>query len=83
MNDWEVLWEEYGTLRWERLLQPAIKQAEEGFILDEENAAWIGSEFYTFPPYAQQIYGDDGEPLVAGQRLVQEDLGRSLRRISE
>ena len=82
VNDWEVLWEEYGTLRWERLLQPAIKQAEEGFILDEENAAWIGSEFYTFPPYAQQIYGDDGEPLVAGERLVQEDLGRSLRRIS-
>jgi len=83
VNDWEALWEEYGELRWERLLQPAIRQAEEGFILDQENAGWIGSEFYTFPPHAQQIYGDDGKPLVAGQRLVQEDLGRSLRRISE
>ncbi len=83
VNDWEALWEEYGELRWERLLEPAIRQAEEGFILDEENAAWIGSDFYTFPPHAQQIYGDNGTPLVAGQRLVQEDLGRSLRRISE
>ena len=82
VNDWEALWEEYGELRWERLLEPAIRQAEEGFILDEENAAWIGSEFYTFPPHARQIYGDNGTPLVAGQRLVQEDLGRSLRRIS-
>jgi gamma-glutamyltranspeptidase/glutathione hydrolase len=83
VNDWETLWEEYGELRWERLLEPAIRQAEEGFILDEENAGWIGSEFYTFPPHARQIYGNDRTPLVAGQRLVQEDLGRSLRRISE
>jgi gamma-glutamyltranspeptidase / glutathione hydrolase len=83
VNDWEALWEEYGELRWERLLEPAIRQAEEGFILDEENAGWIGSEFYTFPPHAQQIYGENGKPLVAGQRLVQEDLGRSLCRISE
>jgi hypothetical protein len=49
VNDWEALWEEYGELRWERLLEPAIRQAEEGFILDEENAGWIGSEFYSFP----------------------------------
>ncbi len=83
VNDWEALWEEYGELRWERLLEPAIRQAEEGFILDQENAGWIGSEFYTFPPHAQQIYGDKGKPLVAGQRLVQEDLGRSLHRISD
>ena len=83
VHDWEALWEEYGELRWERLLEPAIRQAEEGFILDEENAGWIGSEFYTFPLHARQIYGDNGTPLVAGQRLVQEDLGRSLRRISE
>ncbi len=83
VNDWEALWDEYGTLRWERLLEPAIRQAESGFILDEENSAWIGSEFYTFPPHARQIYGDNGAPLVAGQRLVQEDLGRSLRRISD
>ena len=83
VNDWVALWEEYGELRWSRLLEPAIRQAEGGFILDEENAGWIGSEFYSFPPHAQEIYGDNGVPLVADQRLVQEDLGRSLRRISE
>src|ERR671917_921776 len=83
VNDWEALWEEYGELGWSRLLEPAIAQAEDGFVLDAENAGWIGSEFYTFPPHAQEIYGDGGTPLVAGERLVQEDLGRSLRLISE
>ena len=83
VNDWEALWEEYGELGWSRLLEPAIAQAEGGFILDAENAGWIGSEFYTFPPHAQETYGDGGVPLSAGQRLVQEDLGRSLRLISE
>ena len=83
VNDWEALWEEYGELGWSRLLEPAIVQAEDGFVLDAENAGWIGSEFYTFPPHAREIYGDGGAPLSAGQRLVQEDLGRSLRLISE
>lgn len=82
VNDWEALWEEYGEMRWERLLQPAIGQAERGFVLDEENAGWIGSEYDSFPAHAQRIYGDGGAPLAAGQRLVQEDLGRSLRLIS-
>ncbi len=83
VHDWEALWKEYGELRWERLLEPAVRQAEEGFVLDEENAAWIASEFYAFPPHARRIYGKNGTPLLAGQRLVQEDLGRSLRQISE
>jgi gamma-glutamyltranspeptidase/glutathione hydrolase len=83
VNDWEALWEEYGELGWPRLLEPAIAQAEDGFVLDAENAGWIGSEFHTFPPHAREIYGDGGTPLSAGQRLVQEDLGRSLRLISE
>jgi gamma-glutamyltranspeptidase / glutathione hydrolase len=82
VNDWEAVWEEYGELGWSRLLEPAIAQAEDGFVLDAENAGWIGSEFHTFPPHAREIYGDSGAPLSAGQRLVQEDLGRSLRLIS-
>jgi len=63
VNDWEALWEEYGELEWSRLLEPAIAQAEDGFVLDAENAGWIGSEFYTFPPHAREIYGDGGAPL--------------------
>ncbi len=83
VNDWEALWEEYGSLGWERLLEPAIGYAEDGFVLNAENAGWISSEFYTLPGNAQEIYGSAGAPLQTGERLVQEDLGSSLRRISE
>lgn len=83
VNDWEALWEEHGELSWGRLLEPAVGHAEEGFVLDEENAGWIAEQFYEFPPHTQEIYGRAGAPLAAGQRLVQEDLGRSLRLISE
>jgi gamma-glutamyltranspeptidase/glutathione hydrolase len=83
VNDWEALWEEYGSLGWRRLLEPAIEYAEDGFILNAENAGWISSEFYTLPADAREIYGNGGVPLQAGELLVQEDLGSSLRRISE
>ncbi|CAN5724501.1 hypothetical protein BH24ACT21_BH24ACT21_11500 [soil metagenome] len=83
MNDWEALWEEYGSLEWDRLLDPAIEYAENGFVLNAENAGWISSEFYNFPTHAQEIYGINGTPLQTGDLLVQEDLGNSLRRISE
>lgn len=83
VNDWEALWEEYGSLGWGRILEPAIGQAEAGFVLNAENAGWISTEFDTFPAHAREIYGSGGVPLQAGDTLVQEDLANSLRRISE
>ncbi|MGB3681392.1 MAG: gamma-glutamyltransferase [Rubrobacteraceae bacterium] len=83
VNDWEALWEEYGSLGWDRLLQPAIGYAEDGFTLNTENATWISSEYDNFPAHAREIYGSNGGPLQAGETLVQEDLGDSLRLISE
>jgi ribonuclease PH len=38
-------------------------------------------EFEKFPPYARAFYGVGGRPLRAGERLVQKDLGRSLRAV--
>jgi gamma-glutamyltranspeptidase/glutathione hydrolase len=83
LNAWEALSEEYGELEWRRLFEPAIGYAEEGFVVDERAAEFIASEFYAFSDHAKGIYGRDGVPLVAGERLVQEDLGDSLRIIAE
>ena len=83
LNAWEALSEEYGDLEWRRLFDPAIKYAEDGFVVGEEMAGWIGSEYPAFPENAQEIYGRDGVPLGAGDRLVQEDLAGSLRTIAE
>jgi gamma-glutamyltranspeptidase/glutathione hydrolase len=83
LNAWETLSEEYGELEWRRLFEPAIRYADEGFVVDGELAGWLGSEYSAFPANAQAIYGRDGTPLGAGDRLVQEDLANSLRTIAE
>jgi gamma-glutamyltranspeptidase/glutathione hydrolase len=83
LNAWEALSEEYGELEWRSLFNPAIELAEGGFIVDEENAGWIASEFPAFPEHAKAIYGRDGAPLGTGEILVQEDLARSFRLIAE
>jgi gamma-glutamyltranspeptidase/glutathione hydrolase len=74
--------EEYGELEWRRLFEPAIRYADEGFVVDEELAGWLGSEYSAFPANAKAIYGRGGRPLGAGDLLVQEDLADSLRTIA-
>jgi gamma-glutamyltranspeptidase / glutathione hydrolase len=83
VNAWKVLSEDYGDLQWRSLFDPSIELAKGGFVIDEENAGWIASEFPAFPEHAKTIYGRDGVPLEAGEVLVQEDLARSLRLIAE
>ncbi|MDP8900008.1 MAG: gamma-glutamyltransferase, partial [Actinomycetota bacterium] len=83
LNTWRLMWEEYGEEEWSRLFEPAVGYAEEGFVIGEETAGWIGSEYPAFPANAQEIYGRDGAPLQAGDRLVQEDLAGSLRLIAD
>jgi gamma-glutamyltranspeptidase/glutathione hydrolase len=82
-NAWEALSEEHGDLEWRRLFDPAIRYAEDGFVVGEELAGWIGSEYPAFPENAKAIYGRNGVPLGTGDRLVQEDLADSLRTIAQ
>jgi gamma-glutamyltranspeptidase/glutathione hydrolase len=78
-NAWETLAKRYGKLPWPRLFAPAIKLADEGFIITARTAKHIQSEFAAFPEHAKSFYGKAGKPLQAGDRLVQKDLARSLR----
>jgi gamma-glutamyltranspeptidase/glutathione hydrolase len=83
LGAWQVLSEEYGDLEWRRLFVPAIRYADGGFVVGEELAGWLGSEYVAFPENAKEIYGNDEAPLGAGDHLVQEDLARSLRTVAE
>jgi len=83
LRAWQALSDEYGELEWRRLFGPAIRYADDGFVVGEELAGWLGSEYPAFPENAQEIYGNGGSPLVAGDRLVQEDLAGSLRTVAE
>jgi gamma-glutamyltranspeptidase/glutathione hydrolase len=78
-NHWETLAKAYGKLPWARLLAPAIKLADDGVLISAHTSKHIQSEFPAFPEQARSIYGKNGKPLQAGDRLVQKDLARSLR----
>lgn len=81
-NAWETLARAYGKLEWQRLFAPAIKAAEEGFVISDKTARHIQTAFAAFPAHAKLIYGRNGEPLKAGERLTQPDLARSLKLIA-
>ncbi len=82
LHAWEAMSKLYGRLGWARVLEPAIRLAEQGFPLDAAGAGVVKSAFGEFPAHAKQIYGREGQPLLAGERLVQSDLAYSLRLIA-
>jgi gamma-glutamyltranspeptidase / glutathione hydrolase len=73
----------YGTMTRTALIDPAIDLAENGFVLDQgdvDMAATATDDFRKFSPTGR-IFLHDGEPFVAGQKLVQHDLADTLRLI--
>lgn len=80
---WEGMSTEYGRLPWSRLLGRAEQLAREGFEVDDGLARWIDVAFESFPQHAKAIYGADGRPLKAGQRLVQTDLANTLKQVAD
>ncbi len=83
VNAWEAMSKNYGRLSWSKLFEPAIRAAEEGFVLGERGGRIIGNAFDSFPAYAQEFYGKNGLPLGEGEKLIQKDLAASLKRIAE
>ncbi len=83
LNAWQAMSQRFGQLPWQRVLETATRHAEQGFIIDERTASLIGYAFDDFPAHARAIYGNDGGPLRAGDRLVQSDLASSLRLVAE
>jgi gamma-glutamyltranspeptidase/glutathione hydrolase len=80
----EMAREKYGTLPRAALIAPAIRLAEQGFVLDNGDAEMldIATDALRQDPPSAAIFLNHGKPLQAGQRLVQKDLGRTLRLIS-
>jgi gamma-glutamyltranspeptidase/glutathione hydrolase len=80
---WEAMSRTYGSWPWASLFVAAIRHADSGFILRPRDAAQIESGFADFPAHAKAFYGRNGKALAAGEKLVQRDLARSLRRVAE
>ena len=76
---------EYGTLPRAALMAPAIRLAAEGFVLTPGDMSVIGTatDALRKDPAAAAIFLRDGQAMRPGDRLVQADLARSLRAVSD
>lgn len=80
------LWEahrRWGSLPWPRLLEPALRLAEEGFPLSALERRRLASvrEDLLRDPLARRIFLPGGAPPPEGALLVQPELAATLRRI--
>jgi len=88
-------WQKYGTLKWQKLLQPAIRCAREGvYVTPLMTSMWQGPPrlpgfpdlrtAMTVTPAARQIYlKEDGNFYEVGELLKNEDYANTLEKIAE
>jgi gamma-glutamyltranspeptidase / glutathione hydrolase len=74
----------YGTLRLADVIAPALRLAEEGFVVDSALYRSLRGDSAKLVRYASASpFLVDGHFVTPGTRLVQRDLARTLRRIAE
>jgi gamma-glutamyltranspeptidase/glutathione hydrolase len=75
----------YGSLSRRLLMSPAIRLADEGFVLEQGDVDMLAaaSQDLRADPASAAIFLDRGEVFAPGARLVQKDLARTLQRIAE
>ena len=78
----------YGTLSWQEVLEPAIRLAEEGFVIPHDLANTLASKRYrerlsSNPAAAKVFFKEDKSPYSAGEILIQKDLASTLKELSK
>jgi gamma-glutamyltranspeptidase len=83
----DYLYKRYGSgrLKWAELIEPAIRYAEEGFVLDEALPSSIaeGRQFFHKYAEASRIYLPGGRVPKPGDRFVNKDYAETLRTIAK
>jgi gamma-glutamyltranspeptidase / glutathione hydrolase len=75
---------EYGTMTRAQIIAPAIKLAEDGYVLQDGDVRIYGEADAAFAkqPNVAAIFLNHGKPWKTGERLVQRDLAVTLKEIS-
>lgn len=75
----------YGTMKRADLIAPSVRFADEGFILEQGdvNLLVTATDDFRKDPATAAIFLNRDQPWRVGDRLVQKDLARTLRVISE
>lgn len=76
----------YGKLTRQQVMEPAIKLAREGFILNRGDTDILDTTIAKFrddPEAARIFLRPNGDPLQPGDRLIQTDLANTLESIAQ
>ncbi len=84
VDGWLLAHERYGTLKLEEVFDPAISLCEEGFPVSHRLAGSLRGQNTNFSTdlHTRAIFTNDGEPIPAGERLANPNLGTTLRKIA-
>jgi len=77
--------EKYGTMKRAALIAPSIALADKGFALEQGDIDMLLTSTGDFKKDAVSgaIFLNKGEPFAIGQKLVQKDLAKTLRAVSQ
>ena len=76
----------YGKLTRQQVMEPAIRLAREGFILNRGDTDILDTTIAKFrddPEAARIFLRENGDPLQPGDRLIQTDLANTLESIAQ
>jgi len=75
----------YGTMKRATVIAPAIRYAEQGFVLDQGDVDMLQTATDDFRKDAATaaIFLNKGEPFQVGQKLMQKDLASTLKAIRD
>jgi gamma-glutamyltranspeptidase/glutathione hydrolase len=81
----EMAREKYATMPRAALIAPAIKLAEEGFVLTRGDVDVLaeGRDGFRKEANVAAIFLNHGQPFAPGDRLLQKDLAATLRTVSD
>jgi gamma-glutamyltranspeptidase/glutathione hydrolase len=78
--------QKFGKLPWKTVVEPAVRLAQDGFVLDGHHANSLNNVLASAGDFAelQRVFGrKDGRSWEEGERLVQPDLARTMRLIAD
>ena len=80
-----LAWSEHGSLPWQRLVEPAVALARDGFTVSDALARSLAGILPQMADYPVSVatFSKQGEPYQVGDTFHQPELARTLARVAD